>query len=64
MQINNQLANVYLCDGRKFKTYEQVIIYCEANKFRISNTETLRPGVYLIDVRSIDYASKIKSFIS
>jgi len=57
------MKEVYICDGRKFKTYEEVIYYCEANKFRVTNTQTLRKGVYLIDVKGIDYAKQVKSFI-
>jgi len=43
----------YIVNGQTFKTYDEVIAYCERNNFRVTNTETIRENVYLISVSSI-----------
>jgi hypothetical protein len=43
----------YLCNGRSFVSYGDVIAYCELNNFRVTNTQTVKHGVYLITVTSI-----------
>ncbi len=42
----------YICNGRTFYSMEEVEAYAKANGWRVVNTETLRKGVYLIDVRT------------
>jgi hypothetical protein len=42
----------YIVNGRKFRSYDNVIKYCEENNYRITNTETIKKGVYLITVTS------------
>ncbi len=43
----------YIVNGRKFKTYDEVIAYCTENNFRVTNTETIKNSVFLITVTSI-----------
>lgn len=42
----------YICNGKTFASYEDVMDYCDKRGFRITNTTTMRKGVYLIDVTS------------
>ena len=42
----------YIANGQRFHTYEDMIKYAEKNLLRVSNTETIRPGVYLITLNS------------
>ena len=42
----------YIANGKHFRTYEDVVKYAEKNLLRVSNTETIRPGVYLITLNS------------
>lgn len=46
-------TETYIVDGRKFKSYDEVIEYCEKNNFRVTNTETIYKGIYLITVTTI-----------
>lgn len=48
----------YLCDGRTFKSYDEVLTFCQQQQYRVTNTQTLRPGVYLITVQGIGYLCK------
>jgi hypothetical protein len=43
-------TETYICDGRKFKTYDEVLVYCELNNFIVTNTQTIRKNTYLITI--------------
>ena len=43
----------YIVNGVFFPSYEDVVSYNEANRFRVVSTQTVRPGVYLVSVASI-----------
>lgn len=43
----------YIVNGQTFKSYDEVITYCEQHNFRVTNTETIRKNVYLITVSSL-----------
>lgn len=43
---------IYIVNGRKFSDFESALTYCESKNFRITKTETIRKGVYLITVSS------------
>lgn len=43
---------IYIADGRKFKSMEEVEAYAKSKNLRVVNTETIRKGVYLIDLRT------------
>lgn len=38
----------YIADGIIFHSYGEVETYAKLNGYRVTNTETLRKGVYLI----------------
>lgn len=57
------MKETYICDGIRFKTYDEVLTYCEKNYFKIVNTQTLHKGVYLITVKGIEYSKQVKSII-
>jgi len=38
----------YIANGLKFNSFEEVEKYANENNYRISNTETIRKGIYLI----------------
>lgn len=42
----------YIADGSKFKSMEEVEAYAKKKGLRVVNTETIRKGVYLIDLRT------------
>lgn len=42
----------YIANGKHFHSYEKVVEYAKQNSLRVSNTETIRPGVYLITLNS------------
>lgn len=44
---------IYICNGKRFSSYDEVIQYCKENSFRVSNTTTLKRNTYLIDIVSI-----------
>lgn len=43
----------YIVNGQTFKSYDEVVSYCEKNNFRVTNTETIRKNVFLITVNSL-----------
>lgn len=43
----------YIVNGQTFKSYEEVVTYCEKNNFRVTNTETIRKNTYLISITSL-----------
>lgn len=43
----------YICNGKRFSSYDEVIKYCKENSFRVTNTTTLNRNTYLIDITSI-----------
>ena len=43
----------YICNGSTFTSYENAVEYCAQNNYRITNTKTLKMGVYLLTVTSI-----------
>lgn len=42
----------YICNGKHFSSYDEVVEYCEKRAFRITNTTTIGKGIFLIDVSS------------
>lgn len=44
----------FICNGQFFKSYDDVIAYCEKNNFRVTNTQAIRKNVYLITVSTIN----------
>lgn len=42
----------YICNGKHFSSYDEVVDYCDKRAFRITNTTTIGKGTYLIDVTS------------
>lgn len=40
----------YIADGKHFESYEKVENYAKELGMRITNTETIRKGVYLISL--------------
>lgn len=42
----------YICNGKRFSSYEEVESYCEKRGFRITNTNTIKNNVFLVDVSS------------
>lgn len=42
----------YICNGKHFPSYEEVMEYCDKRAFRITNTTTIGKGIFLIDVTS------------
>jgi hypothetical protein len=42
----------YICNGRTFTSFEQVEEYAHSLGMRVTNTQTLRKGVYLITINS------------
>lgn len=47
-------TETYIADGRKFKTMEEVEAYAKSKGYRVVNTETIRKGTYVIDLRLIE----------
>ena len=43
----------FIVNGKIFNTYEEVVEYNKLFNFRVTNTETIKKGVYLISVTSI-----------
>jgi len=41
-------AEIYVADGRRFKSFEEVLTYASSIGLRVVNTETIRKGVHLI----------------
>lgn len=42
----------YICDGKRFASYEEVLNYCKEQGFRVTNTNTIGKK-YIISVVSI-----------
>lgn len=40
----------YIANGKSFNSYEEVVSYAAWLELRITNTETIRKGVYLISL--------------
>lgn len=43
----------YICNGRYFKSYDEVIAYAASINCRVSNTETIRKNTYLITLNAL-----------
>lgn len=44
--------DVFIANGRRFSSYEDVERYARENGLRIANTEIIRKGVHLITLNS------------
>ena len=44
---------VYICNGKRFSSYEAVLGYCKENGYRVTNTYTIGRNKFLIAVASI-----------
>jgi hypothetical protein len=42
----------YICNGRTFATFEEVEQYAASLGMRVTNTQTIRKGIYLITINS------------
>lgn len=49
-KVNNE---VYICNGKRFSSYEAVLGYCKENGYRVTNTNTIGRNKFLIAVASI-----------
>ena len=43
----------YIVNGNIYSSYEEVIEYCKANQYRVTNTTTIRNNTYLISISSL-----------
>lgn len=49
-KVNNE---VYICNGKRFSSYEAVLGYCKENGYRVTNTNTIGRNKFLIAVASV-----------
>lgn len=43
----------YICNGKYFASFTEVEQYAASINCRVSNTETLKKGIYLISLQSV-----------
>lgn len=43
----------YICNGRNFYSYDECVNYAASINCRVSNTQTVKKGVYLITLSGI-----------
>jgi hypothetical protein len=47
------VQETYIINGRQYTSYEDAIAYCKKQGFRVTNTSTLKVGIYLLTVTNI-----------
>jgi hypothetical protein len=53
IKIMAKVNEVYICNGKRFSSYEAVLDYCKENGYRVTNTNTIGRNKFLIAVASI-----------
>lgn len=52
--MEKKVKEKYFCNGHTFLSYESVVIYAASINCRVSNTETIAKGKYLITLTSLN----------
>lgn len=43
----------YICNGKIFRSYDDVVTYAASINCRVSNTQTIKKGTYLITLAGL-----------
>ena len=43
----------YICNGKIFASFDDVVTYCEEKNFRVTNAQTVSKNIFLITVTSL-----------
>lgn len=45
-KFKQQKKDRYIVNGKTFESFESALTFCESQNFRITKTETIKPGIF------------------
>lgn len=54
IEDTKNMERTYICNGRHFETFDEVLLYCDDNNFRVTYTENIGPTKTIVHVTATE----------